>query len=301
MQLNIRKIHRYFVESTLLIVASYFIVRKATNFSGSGLIKQIFMPAAGEIIVIILTCVVFYALLARIVIYTHEFFKKIDAPSLGFPHYRCLLNNNKEIEKHLKELKCGVLSLDNICERHSYEENMQIIHRNFSEHLFASLKDKNKDIGGGDIFLSLFHDDEFDIDFENISTFSYSSHYDPTLHNTVTSELNLGNQKFNAFAGIRAIKKKNTVICYKVKKGNYEVGKEERRKSIKHYIGIPLKINGSVVGLLNVEFHNKNIFSSADEMKLFYQKEIQSFVYLYEYQMHKKYFFKHLKNKVVEL
>ena len=297
MNFSINNIHKFFVDFVLLMVASYFVIRKTTNFSGSGLPEGIFQPDAGGKIVEFLTYVVAYALAARLVIYCKDYFKVIDAPSLGFPHYRCLLNNNKEIEKHLNELREDCFSLDKMDERHSYEENIQIIHRNFSEHLTSALKEKK--IGMSDIFMSLFHDKDFNFEFENRKIFDYSSHYDPTLYDTGTSQIDIGNSSYKDFAGVRAIKRKSPVICHKIGSNNYDIGKEERRQSIKHYLGVPLKINGSVVGLLNIEFHNKSIFSSAKEMKTFYQKEVQAFTYLYEYQLHKKYFFKHLNEQVV--
>ena len=292
--MSYKKIHKYAVEVIILLVVSYFVLRKSTAFSGSSFIKDVFQPQAGELIVSILTYVVIYALIAKVVIYTLDYFNSPDIPSLGLPHYRCILNNNKEIEKHIAELKNGTLALETIGDNHSYEENLQIIHRNFSEHLLNCLNDKK--LGGGDIFLSIFHDKEFDLDFKNISKIHYSSHYDPIHHETSTETLDKYAHK--DFAGIKALKKKTPVICFKVDK-DYKVGEEERRQSIKHYIGTPLKINGCSVGLLNVEFHNKPAFNSAKEMKVFYQKEVQAFIYLYEYQLNKKYFFKHLNEKMV--
>ncbi|MCF6252494.1 MAG: GAF domain-containing protein [Methylococcaceae bacterium] len=298
MKINVKnKSHRFFVDFILLIVPTYFIVKKTTKFSGSEFIKSIFQPKISEIIIDSLLVIVLYSLIAKLVLYTLDYFHKVEPPSLCFPHYRCLLNNNKEIEKHIKGLKAGTFTLKNIDKNHSYEENTQIIHRNFSEHLFASLKDS--EMGASDIFLSLFHEENFRFDFENIEKFHYSSHYDPTIHETSTSVIEVNKKKFSSFAGIRAIKKKTVVICHTIDKTSYDIGEEERRKSIKHYIGIPLRINGFVVGLLNIEFHNKIIFSSTEEMKAFYQKEIQAFIYLYEYQMHKKYLFQHLNDKMV--
>lgn len=290
------KIHRYAVEATILLVVSYVVFQKMFSFSGSGLVKSVFQPSAAEYIIYGITVGVSYALVARVFIHAKDYFSKAVVPALSFPHYRCLLNNNKEIGNHIKDLQKNQLSLDVLNQKHSYEENLQIIHRNFAEHLIESLKDKAP--SGNDIFISIFHDGECSLDFTATKCFQYSSHYDPTMHDTSTAEIDTSSAKYRNFAGTKVIKKKAVVICYKISKSDYDLGTEERRKSIKHYFGIPLKINGSVAGLINIEFHNKSFFTSEDDMKSFYQKEIQAFAYLYEYQLSKRYFFFHLNNKL---
>jgi hypothetical protein len=95
MNINFKKSHRYFVDFVLLVVASYFVIRKSTNFSASQFIEQVFQPSIGDVIVEFLIFVVGYALIAHLVIYTIDHFKSSEIHSLCFPHYRCLLNNNE--------------------------------------------------------------------------------------------------------------------------------------------------------------------------------------------------------------
>lgn len=254
-------------------------------------ISHIFQPRAADIIMLFLEFGIGYALLAKFILFTLDYFESDQIPGLSIPHYRCLLNNNKEIENHISEIRSRKLVLTRIGEKHSYEQNIAIIHRNLSDHLMECLREEK--IDPKDIFLSVFHDDKCDINFDRITSYQYCSHFDPTLHSTQTSVLEIEKDKFRNFAGIKAIKRKEIVVCHKIA-GDYVVGKEARRQSIKHYIGVPLKIGDKVVALLNIEFHNKVFFKTVDEMKSFYQKEIQAFVYLYEYQIHKKYFFNHL-------
>lgn len=196
-----------------------------------------------------------------------------------------------EIGEHIKKVD-KTFDIKNLIDNHAYESNMQIIHRNFSEHLLEVLKEK--ELSANDIFISLFHQDVPVLNAE-IKEFVYSSHYDPTIHDTLTEKLNIERDK--SLAGIHAIEKKKPIICHKIKNGNYVKGKEERRENIKHYIGIPLKINGIIMALLNIEFHNYVCFQDEKEMKSFIQQEIQAFIYLYEYQLYKRYFFHLIKEK----
>jgi|GEM_PF-3375548 len=55
---------------------------------------------------------------------------------------------------------------------------------------------------------------------------------------------------------------------------------------------------GQPAALLNIEFHNKHYFRGGKVLKDFFRQEVQAFVYMYEYQVHKKYFFKYLAEKV---
>ena len=239
-----------------------------------------------------------YALLAKIVLYTYNHFKKVPTPSLHSPHYRCLLNNNKEIEKHINELKNGKLRLSQIDKKHSYETNIFLIHANLCEHLRNALKE-NK-VNSEDIFISFFHDETFDLYYKKLCLFKYASHYDQVDHSTSTDVIDIKSKQQQNYAGSKAIKTKKIITCVKINKSDYVTERKERRKTIKHYYGIPLKIGANnVVALLNIEFHNHSIFKTKKEMSNFFKKEIQAFVYLYEYQIHKKYFFNHLNEKVI--
>jgi len=292
------KYHNASVHLIVLMVATYFLTKKIIGFSISNLLNNIFNDKVVPYIINFLILISIYALLARIVLFIYEeFFKTEQSTNIKNPHYRCLLNNNEEIGKHIKELKKGTFKLESIMNNHAYEYNIQIIHSNLSEHLLETLKEHN--ITNKDIFFSLFHHEEINLENSNIENFEYVSHFDPTIHNTSTSLLNLKEQ--TSFAAIQAIKKKKIIICHKVKSGNYVVGKEERRKTVKHYIGFPLQINGIIVAILNIEFHNHSFFKSENDMKEFIAREINAFIYLYEYQLYKKYFFDYIRKKGKEI
>ncbi len=230
--------------------------------------------------------------------YVKDQFTVIDGHvSLPAPLLNCLFKCNIEIDKHLKELFGGRFNLSSIEQKHNYEDNLQFLHISLVEHLVSALKKKHK-MSMDDIFVSVFHDPSFSSDINNIKVYQYVSHYDPSIYNTETEELSLENRETLKFAGIRALLQNKHIICTSTGRGQYVVGSCERRKSIKHYIGIPLNVMKRPVALLNIEFHNKSVFEDAKGMKKFIRNEIQAFIYLYEYQLHKKYFFTHLKERM---
>lgn len=292
------KFHNRLVHLIILIIATYFLAKKVVGISISHLLKYVFNENVVPDLINGLIVISIYALLAKIGLFIYEeFFKTTLSTNIKNPHYRCLLNNNEEIGKHIKELKKGTFKIESIMNNHAYEYNIQIIHSNLSEHLIDVLKDEN--ITNKDVFFSLFHQKEINLEDVNIKEFEYVSHFDPTIHHTSTSTLNLEEQ--TSFAAVQAIKKKKTIICHKVKSGNYVVGKEERRRTVKHYMGFPLQINGTIVAVLNIEFHNNTFFKNEKEMKEFISREIDAFIYLYEYQIYKKYFFDCIKQKGSEI
>ena len=293
MNINFSKVHAFCVDTVLFVISAYFVFKKVFNYSASLFINRIFQKEVAVVIVNVLVFFVCYSLFASVIIYIKKRFYKDDSPSLRNPHYHCLLNNNREIEKHIGELKKRTLNLVSLKDKHFYEQNLQIIHKNMSDHINFVLKDK--DLKDKDLFVYFFHDELFSLDFSKIDSFSYISHFDPTIHKTHSTDIiRLDGVGCAKFAGLRAIKTGRSVVISKITKNNYDIGGEERRKTIKHYVGIPLKIGNDVVALLNIEFHNKIFFKSDREFLDFIQKELQAFIYLYEYQIHKKYFFTYL-------
>jgi len=286
------KINEFLAEFVFIFITTYFVFRKLSGYSASPIIYVVFKKEVADGIVLVLTVFVAYCLVLYVVIYFRRRFYVDDASSLGNPHYRCLLNNNREIAKHIGGIKTGTLAFGGLKDAHYYVENLQILHQNMSDHILFVLKDKR--IKDKDLFISCFHDDHFVLDYDNISELSYCSHFDPTIHNTSGKSIKLNGDGCEGYAGLEAVNTGKNVVIAKISKKNYVIGNEERRKSIKHYVGIPLKIGDSVVSLLNIEFHNKSFFRNSEEIKDFIQKELQAFIYLYEYQLHKKYFFTHL-------
>ena len=290
------KIHRFLINSTVLAITSYFMIKKSTGFSFSDQLEAIFQPAIADGILIFMYVLIWYAIVARFVLYIYDEFKAEPHSTLSSPQQRCLLKCNAEIDKHLKELFDGKFDLQSMVQKHTYEENLQALHQNLTDHLSSALK-KEK-LPAENIFISVFHDPTFSPEIADIDRLEYVSHYDPTIHDTNTQTLSLCDDSTKGFAGIKALKQNKPVLCSSKGRGQYVIGSAERRESVKHYIGVPLHIMKKPVALLNIEFHNKQYFKSTRELKDFFKREVQAFVYMYEYQLHKKYFFHHLNEKV---
>lgn len=294
--MRVDRVHRFCINGVILIVTSYFITKNSTGFSFSNFLQSVFQPPLPEWVLTTCRTFIWYAVIVRLVLYVIDAFKAEPHMSLTVPQQRCLLKCNTEIDKHLKELFDGKFDLSSMTQKHTYEENLQFLHQSLAEHLTAALK-KEK-LPSENLFISVFHDPTFSSDVNNITQLEYVSHYDPTFHDTDTGKLSLLDDSTKGFAGVKAFQKNKKVLCSTTGKGQYVVGPCERRQSVKHYIGVPLHVMQRPVALLNIEFHNKQYFKTAREMKAFFRNEIQAFVYMYEYQLHKKYFFHHLNARV---
>jgi hypothetical protein len=289
--------HRFAVDGTILCVTSYYILAKATELSFSAFLRSVLQPSISGPVLKIAYCLIGYAVVAKLVLYAVDHFRKDEHFTLQSPHQRCLLKCNTEIDRHLRELFAGKFSLASMAQKHTSEENLQVLHQGMAEHFREVLKLKK--LIPENLFISIFHDPTFSPDVEHIAKLEYVSHYDPTVHDTATLEIDINGEATKGFAGVRAFKTNKTVLCSAFGKGQYVTGACERRKSVAHFIGIPLRVMGHPVAILNIEFHGKQYFHSARELKEFFRKEVQAFVYMYEYQVHKKYFFHHLKERVV--
>jgi hypothetical protein len=79
---------------------------------------------------------------------------------------------------------------------------------------------------------------------------------------------------------------KNEVLQYVTAK-NFFFGDNARRKSIKHYIGLPVAVRRETVGVINIELHKK-VFSSRAAMKKFVEGYLFPFRSLLQYQCQRK-------------
>lgn len=103
------------------------------------------------------------------------------------------------------------------------------------------------------------------------------------------------------FAGSTVYRADKKVCIFNAKRdSSYLIDGVDRRKTIRHYIGIPISILGKCHGVANVEFHKKDVFTSEDEMASFYNQHLAPFRVLLEYQLLKKIFFRRLYEKWID-
>lgn len=294
--MSIQRTHRFVIDFCILFITSYFLLQKLTGISFSSYAVAVLQPSVVAFLLKIAVGLGCYVVVAKLYFYCLDYFRVVPHDTLSSTHLQCLLRWNMEISRHLNTLFAGKLSLERLAMEHAYEDNLQFLHKAMVSHLLVSLREKK--IVAEDIFVSVFHEPTFQPpDQGGVTALQYASHFDPTLHDTDTLTLDSLSDPTRRYAGTRAFTSNKIVLCSVVGKGPYIVGKVARRRSLRHFMGVPIRVMGKAVAVLNIEFHNKVFFKNDHEIKDFYRREIQAFVYMYEYQMNKKYFFHHLHRR----
>jgi hypothetical protein len=288
-----RKVHKLFVDFSLFLLATYLLFEKVIHFSISSFLKSVFTPNCYSWIFLGLKILSAYTILASIVYWIKKKTGSDDnIIKVSNPFLRCLIKINSEIKNHIGLIKEKRLKISEIDGEHKYESNIGLLIQNLHEHIIDTLKEHS--LHKGDLFISFYHEPTWTLNFDNIKTLNYHSHFDPSIFQTTNKQIDISQS--NLLAGAKAFQTGNFVLISKIEKKNFNISGNERRKTVKHFIGIPIKIDASPVALINIEFH-KNIFKNYDEMLKYFRNEIMAFVYLFEYQMHKKYFFHNLEKE----
>lgn len=157
--MRLGRLHRFFVQGIIFCVTSYFIAQKSTNVSFSSWVNSILQPRIVGLLLPTLCVLIWYAVVASIVLYVFDYFRKQPYITLHSPHQRCLLKCNGEIDKHLKELFSGKFDLRSMVQKHTYEENLQFLHQSMADHFREALKAQKFVVD--DLFVSVFHDPTF--------------------------------------------------------------------------------------------------------------------------------------------
>jgi hypothetical protein len=199
----------------------------------------------------------------------------------------CLSAMNKEVYGHISKCANGPIDITKLNEQHSFDVNMRVITEALAEHIrksIDSIKIKRKDL-----FISVYR---YDKEKENLL---YELHYDHRRDLVKSKIIGISEGRFKEYESVRCFLE-NRSTAYVHNKKKYSKGSSKRYKTIRHYLGCKLETNGHVVGFLNVEFHNNNVFMDEEEMQDFMESHVYAFKLLYEYQYLKHNFFNKFSN-----
>lgn len=259
-------------------------VKKLMDFSISGWLLNNALHQSGVnayvYISAVLLIVAIVLKLAAIVaeIFPFKQFDKVEPEEIA----DCLSAMNKEIFCHITKCSSGRVDITKLNEQHSFDVNMRIITEALAEHIrksINSIKIKRKSL-----FISVYSYDECS------SSLTYELHYDPRRDMVKSKTIKLDEDQFKGYESVKCFKDgKSTAYVYNKKE--YAKGSSRRYRTIRHYIGCKLETNGCVVGFLNIEFHDQNVFVDEDAMQDFMEAHVFAFKLLYEYQYLKNKFF----------
>jgi hypothetical protein len=274
---------KFFCDGTLLIAASYLMLKKIFDFSMSIWLLDNVLHQTGVNLYLALTGVM---LVSAIVIKFLSLMVEIFPPSkhsVVEPEEisDCISVMNKEILGHIKKCGVGQADVTKLNEQHAFEVNMRVITEALAEHVRKSIeliKVKRKDL-----FISVYR-------YEN-EKLLYQLHYDHKRDLVKSEIIDINDNQFSNYESVKCFNEgKSTSYVHKSKE--YAKGASKRYKTIRHYLGCKLETNGHVVGFLNIEFHNNSVFRDEEEMQDFMEEHIYAFKLLYEYQYLKHEFFK---------
>ena len=277
------------VNGILLALALLISIQKITGFKLDQYLAFIITPAAIGGLKSISVWIVVYAALVRIITHFLEACPPLDKIAQEPERIsECILNINQEIKRHLSEIEEDAQKASfSFTKSHNFDVNVAHIIGSLATHLkqaFAHLKIRNRDL-----FISIYQMKDFDCNPEASGVLQYLTHWDPQRDAVFSKSVELSNGKFKGYECVKAISQNaGTVIlldCSKYKKSR------NSRGDIKHYVGMQLQHGETPLGFMNIEFHNKLLFSDETQMLDFVEKEILAFKYLIEYQFLKKRFF----------
>jgi len=195
----------------------------------------------------------------------------------------CLLNMNNEICVHIDKCEAGQQLIDSLSDQHSFDINLRLITDSLVEHLKKSL-DGIK-ITKKDLFISLYQYSK------NTSSLEYLLHFDQKRDLVRTKSIPLESEQFKNYESVKCMNSPNLTAVVLNKK-DYAQGLPKRYRTLQHYIGLKLEMNGSVFGFINIEFHNNALFTDEDSMISFMEENVFPFKLLFEYQFLKRQFFR---------
>ncbi|GEM_PF-6431067 len=278
---------KLFCDGSLLVAASYLMLKKIFDFSMSGWLLNNVLHQTGVNVYLAVTGVM---LVSAVVIKFLSLIVETFPPSkhsVVEPEEisDCLSVMNKEILGHIKKCGVGQTDVTKLNEQHAFEVNMRVITEALAEHVRKSIeliKVKRKDL-----FISVYR-------YEN-EKLLYQLHYDHKRDLVKSEIIDINDNQYSNYESVKCFKEgKSTSYVHKSKE--YAKGASKRYKTIRHYLGCKLETNGHAVGFLNIEFHNNSVFKDEEEMQDFMEEHIYAFKLLYEYQYLKHEFFEKFTN-----
>lgn len=200
---------------------------------------------------------------------------------------------NREIENHInvasdkKDSLTGKADIDSIQRQHNYQLMLNNIVERLREQIRESLIDKGAELD--DILISLYVFNPMKKTL-TLQACCYEQK-DLILSKTIV----IDERKYEEYECVKAMKN-DSLVTYVHDKKKYFRSTEKKKKTFRHYIGCKIATESTILGYINIEFHNKVLFVDEKEMQDFYFDNIAPYKLLSEYQFLKSWFIHTLVN-----
>ena len=281
-----------------VLAATYFTVKKLTNFSAEGLLDGLIKPKGTDVLIGIGLAVIGYATVVKVALLV---IGRFEIPLIsGFDNGSLLhlfKKNNKEIEQHLADIKLTTFNQQSFGRFHTFGPNINLLVYSLNEHLLSVLPSSSGRVRQRDLCISFYEIVPAESQSARGQCFKLVANH-PAQLEVKTVEMFTADPIFAGFAGVKALKGGVPICIPNCSAGEYVKAGVKRRKNVKQYFGVPMEVTGQRAGLLNIEIHNKICFASAKLMEDFYSEDLYPFKCLFEYQLLKREFFTQLASRI---
>jgi len=211
----------------------------------------------------------------------------------------CLCATNQEIENYIKQVSQPDIIRQQFRNFHNYAEGVDLITSSMGNAIKLFFDEQK--LEKRKTFISVYESAWLEtFDESDYPTLTWVCQY-PRRQMDVGTKIIQTLDQHASFACSTVFREDKKVCIFDAKKDDAFLSDGvDRRKSIRHYIGIPVSILGKCHGVVNIEFHKKEVFNSEDEMVAFYNQHLAPFRVLLEYQLLKKIFFRKLYEKWID-
>lgn len=278
-----------FSEVALTGLSLYFILKKTFSFSLTGyLANNYFRQPLIDAFVVATVLLILLAVVFKIIKMVEQYYPQkshsyVEANDIA----SCLARINEEVVEHISVCNNkDNVDVNKVVSQHTLKKNVALVVDQMISHIISSFKDFN--LKARDVFITLY------VFSEDNKSLDYYLHCPSRKDWVETRKIILNSRKFKYYESVKLLKsdRKNS---YVLDRKRYNKGASRRYKTIKHYVGCKISLDQQVFGVINIEFHNKNLFAEEEDFYRFTEEHIYPFILLLEYQFLKDEFFKNLK------
>lgn len=292
----LNKKHLLFVDLTIFVATGYLMLKKSVGWSVSALLLPVFHKPVVDTVLWGLFAICVYALVVKGVLLFLNTFPATRIRSAESDRLQeCCLTINQEIERHLARISSAPTLLNaSFVENHSFQRNVGQIADTLARHIIGTLNGASEK----DIFVSVYQCPGFEDLTAARASLQYLCHYPARKDAVVSHVVSFASETHSKYECVKCINSPGRTRLL-LDTADYYRSNARRHKKIKHYIGMKLRCDQTVLGFVNIEFYNSTFFSSEDEMADFVEDSLLSFIYLLEYQFLKSAFFHRVRPHLV--
>lgn len=280
-----------------LLTAVYFTIKKLWDTSIEHVLDQWFKDGFTTFILGLLIAIIIYSCLVKTGLIIIDKISSLTGFNIDLSALSYILRTiNAEIAQHITDISNVSFNKSVFSTFHPYNENINLVITDLQKNIVNAFKKQN--LGDKDVFISYYHHPAGEIPSKKLDELEYLVHVDESCCDVETKKLSAAEPAHRDYLGIKAFSRSHVIYEAKADKKNYIKDDCDRRKTIKHYFGVPLVVKDRCIGIINIEIHNKPVFDDKQAMEAFYKNVIYSFRCQFEYQLHKRVFFKLIESKL---